>query len=311
MLDLAKFDTTSFIIYCSILLVALVVLLITRKLLHVSFPYFFMGLVGLIVGLIVGSLVSQPLQNLPQPYGRWIPLVVNVFLAVAVIDLFLAQSKPTADFFQKLMTRRSDGSKVFHQILVDTSVLIDGRIEEIAKSGFISGDLFIPDFILQELQTVADNEDHLKRLKGRHGLEILTGLRRIPNIHLKIIETNPRPKEKNDQRVINLARSKNFALLTVDYNLNQVAQIQGIDVLNINQLAEALKPTLLPGEELEVKVIQKGKSKNQGVGYLVDGTMIVVENGGGLVGKVVRCEVERIFHTLAGKMIFVQIKKQD
>jgi len=192
-------------------------------------------------------------------------------------------------------------------IMVDTSALIDGRILEVAKTAFLSGTFIVPKFILHELQQVADSEDHLKRSKGRRGLRVLKELRKLPYFTVEIsdIDTDDSVKEI-DQKLIKLAKDKNAKILTVDYNLNEVARIQDIIVLNINELSNAIKPVYLPGEETEVKVVQKGKERGQGVGYLEDGTMIVVEEGERFLGQTIRCLVHRIFQTEAGRIIFVK-----
>ena len=192
-------------------------------------------------------------------------------------------------------------------VFVDTSSLIDGRILEVAKTAFLSGTLIVPKFILHELQQVADSEDHLKRSKGRRGLRVLKELRKLPYFTVEIsdIDTNESVKEI-DQKLIKIAQDKHAKILTVDYNLNEVARIQDIIVLNINELSNAIKPVYLPGEETEVKVVQKGKERGQGVGYLEDGTMIVVEDGERFLGQTVRCMVHRIFQTEAGRIIFVK-----
>lgn len=292
------------------LVIAVLALVVSRKLLKVSFPYFFMGLLGLIIGLAIGALVSSPLSQLPGIWGRWLPIIFDVFVVVAFLDLFLAQTKPVAEFFQKIFRRfsRITSSRDWesNEIFVDTSVLIDARIVDIVRTGFIFGRLIIPRFILNELQQIADSTDPVKRAKGQRGLESLTLLRKTPNIKLEISEDELKTREKIDAKLVKVARKRKARILTVDYNLNQIAQIQDVPTLNINELATSLRPEMVPGEFMIVKVIQKGKEKGQGVGYLPDGTMIVVEEGEDKIGKTIECEVIRIFQTVAGKMIFVK-----
>lgn len=296
-----------------ILVFSIFVLLVTRKLLRVSFPYFFLGVLGLIIGLAIGSLASAPLSKLPGDYGKWLPLIVDVFITVAVLDLFLGQAKSATVFAHKLLNKigweKEDKSSQKKEIMLDTSILIDGRIEEIARSGFILGKMIVPQFILNELQQVADSGDSLKRAKGRKGLDILDHLQHDQEIDIEIIDEMTHGRDAVDSRLIKIAKIHQAKILTVDYNLNRVAKIQDVKVLNINELAEAIKPVLIPGENIIVKVIQEGKEPGQGVGYLVDGTMIVVEDGMKYLGREVDTEVVRIFQTLAGKMIFVQPKK--
>lgn len=191
-------------------------------------------------------------------------------------------------------------------ILVDTSVIIDGRISDIVQTGFISKTLVVPRFVLAELQNIADSDNQIRRNRGRRGLEILNDLRQSKIVKIELTDEDPQDIKEVDAKLVELAYKHNADILTTDYNLNRVATIQKVKVLNINELAHSLKPVVLPGEELTVKIVQVGKEKNQGVGYLPDGTMIVVENGDKLVGKEIKTEVTRIFQTVAGKMIFVK-----
>lgn len=277
-----------------------------RRLLHVSFPYFFLGLLGLIIGLIIGNLVGRLLGDLPGNFGRWLPIIVNVAIAVGVFDLFLAQAQAANDFIRSIL-KREDRANEF-SVVLDTSVLIDGRIESIVETGFIPGILIIPQVVLKELQKLADARDAMKRSKGKRGLDILANLRNQPRVKIMIVH-EPQTEDTVDAELIRLAQKNNAHLLTLDYNLNQIAHIRGVRVLNINALASALRPVLLPGESLMVNVIQKGKEPGQGVGYLPDGTMIIVEGGDTLVDHEVECEVARIYQTVSGKIVFV-IPKQ-
>lgn len=307
MFNVTLAEQTNVTIFFIVLAVAILLLILTRKLLKISFPYFFMGLLGIIVGLLIGSQAAIPLSKLPGPYGNWVPMIVDVFVTVAALDLFIAQAKPASEFFHKITTKIFGTNELAgNQIIVDTSALIDGRLEHIALSGFILGKMLIPQFVLSELQSVADSDDSLRRAKGRRGMEALDRMQRNSKLPLEIIDDFDSAKEPVDMRLIKVAKKRKAKIMTVDYNLNRIAKIQKVEVLNVNELAESLKPSLIPGEELMVKVIQKGKETGQGVGYLPDGTMIVVENGQNLVGKEVLCEVVRIYHTVAGKMIFVQ-----
>lgn len=310
MYNLDQFNPSDFLLFIIVLVIAIVALFVVRRLLRVSFPYFFMGLLGLIIGLAVGSLVSSPLTRLPGNYGRWLPLIVNVFITVSILDLFLAQARPATQIFRRLSGRWiGETPEPSNLIIIDTSVLIDGRIEEIVQTGFIMAKILIPQFILNELQAVADSEDPLKRAKGRKGLEVLDRLQHEPEIETEIIDELTSSREAVDSKLIKVAKTHQAKILTVDFNLNKIAKIQNVPVLNINELTEAIKPVLIPGEDVLVKIIQEGKESGQGVGYLTDGTMIVVEGGAKLIGREVPCEVVRIFQTVAGKMIFVTPKK--
>ncbi|MCL5407067.1 MAG: PIN domain-containing protein [Patescibacteria group bacterium] len=313
MFNINNVEQTNVTIFLIVLIVAIALLFLTRRLLKISFPYFFMGLLGVIIGLLIGSQVAIPLSKLPGPYGTWVPMIVDVFITVATLDLFIAQAKPASDFFHKIMSKIFGASQELgeNQIVVDTSSLIDGRLEQIAQSGFILGKILIPQFVLVELQNIADSDDSLRRAKGRRGMESLDKMQHNPKIPLEIIDDFEGGKEPVDLRLIKVAKKRKAKIITVDYNLNRIAKIQKVEVLNVNELAESLKPSLIPGEEILVKIIQKGKESGQGVGYLPDGTMIVVEGGENLVGKEVRSEVVRIYHTVAGKMIFVQPRRSS
>lgn len=309
MFDLAATSMEDLALFLAVFVVSIVALVVTRRLLHVSFPYFFMGLLGLILGLIIGGLIGSPLSKLPGEFGRWLPIVINVFVAVGMLDLFLAQTRPVAQYIERIW-----GSALMNapanrfETLIDTSVLIDGRIEQLVDTGFIMGTLIIPQFVLTELQKIADSSDSLKRSRGRRGLDVLRALQQNSHVVCEITQDRLGDKDEVDDKLIRLAKRRGLRLMTLDFNLARVAQIQSITVLNINELAASVRPLLVPGEQLTVKVVQKGKEKGQGVGYLPDGTMIVVEAGDRFVGEDVECEVIRIFQTVAGKMIFVQPK---
>lgn len=313
-MNLADATSQDLLLFIIILAFSVGMLFVTRKLLKVSTPYLFLGLLGIIIGLAIGSLVATPLSKLPGNFGRWLPIIVDVFVTVAILDLFLAQTKSIRYFFQKIMAKigfekEEIGSEKFPEIILDTSVIIDGRIEEIARSGFILGKMIIMQFVLNELQSVADSEDPLKRAKGRKGLEVLDHIQHDQEIQTEIVDELTHTREAVDSKLIKVAIMRKAKILTVDYNLNKVAKIQNVKVLNINELSEAIKPVLIPGENIMVKVLSEGKESGQGVGYLTDGTMIVVEGGDKFIGREVDTEVVRIFQTVAGKMIFVSPKK--
>ncbi len=234
-------------------------------------------------------------------------LVVMFYTQQQFLTQFMARNnKPAKPKPAKVDTATPSGAP---QVLVDTSAIIDGRIADIIKTGFVPGKLLVPRFVLAELQNIADSDDAMRRGRGRRGLEMLNLMRQDPNVELDIIEENPEEIKEVDHKLVYLAKKFNTNILTTDYNLNRVATIDTVKVLNVNELANAIRPVVLPGEELTVKVVQPGKEKNQGVGYLADGTMIVVENGDKLMGKEVTTEVTRIFQTVAGKMIFAAEKK--
>ncbi len=245
-----------------------------------------------------------------------VALVLSLLFTAVVVIMFYTQQQ----FFTQFLARSNKPAKAktpksttpaseAPQVLVDTSAIIDGRIADIIKTGFVPGKLLVPRFVLAELQNIADSDDAMRRGRGRRGLEMLNIMRQDPNVELDIIEENPEDVKEVDHKLVYLAKKFNTNILTTDYNLNRVATIDTVKVLNVNELANAIRPVVLPGEELVVKVVQPGKEKNQGVGYLADGTMIVVENGDKLMGKEVTTEVTRIFQTVAGKMIFATEKR--
>lgn len=228
--------------------------------------------------------------------------VLTATVAILAISvLLLARQNKQPNVTAKSKTKSKPAKS---QILVDTSAIIDGRIADIAKTGFVPGKLLVPRFVLAELQNIADSEDAMRRGRGRRGLEMLNLIRENPAVELDIIEEDPEKVKEVDHKLVYLAREYGTDILTTDYNLNRVATIEKVKVLNINELANSIKAVVIPGEEMQVRVVQKGKEKNQGIAYLADGTMIVVENGDKLLGKEIVVEVTRIFQTVAGKMIF-------
>jgi uncharacterized protein YacL len=192
------------------------------------------------------------------------------------------------------------------RIVVDTSVLIDGRIADIVESGFIVGTLVVPRFVLEEMQHIADSSDTVRRNRGRRGLEILSRIQKGDRSPVEIVEDEAPSIAEVDAKLVDMARRRSHLILTNDFNLNRVAELQGVRVMNVNSLANAVKPALLPGEDLRVKVTSAGKEQGQGVGFLDDGTMVVVENGARLVDRDVDVTVTRVLQTVAGRMIFAQ-----
>lgn len=294
-----------------ICLIIAIGILISVKIVRMNMQRLILVLAGFFVGALGGLLIGTPFAFLPDPYGKIIPPTVGIVGALSIaIALylrkdFLTQFLPKfSNPIKKNSVKMSDKTKPLNQILVDTSAIIDGRIADIVKTGFIPGKLLVPRFVLAELQNIADSDDGMRRARGRRGLEVLNMIRQNPAVELDIIEEDPKQIKEVDAKLVYLAKNYRTDILTTDYNLNRVATIETVRVLNINELAQAIRPVVIPGEELMVKVVQLGKEKNQGVGYLEDGTMIVVENGDKLIGKQVATEVTRIFQTVAGKMIF-------
>ena len=264
---------------------------------------------GLIVGLIVAALLAFPLSFLPWSLGHILPLVAAVICAYMGVSLMLMRRRELNSFLHaRFGSRSEEPSEDGQQMLVDTSAIIDGRIADITQTGFLHGTLVVPRFVLNELQHIADSADPLRRNRGRRGLEMLNRLQKDATTPVEVLDVDARDIADVDGKLVKLAREMHSPVLTNDFNLNRVAELQGVRVLNVNQLANALKPVVLPGEDMTVRVIQEGKEYNQGVAYLDDGTMIVVENGRTLIDKNVDVVVTRVLQTVAGRMIFAQPK---
>lgn len=301
------------------------------------------GAIGLVIGLIIAALLAIPLSQLSFfQLGRWLPTVIAVLCAYLGITIAVLRKEDFGRLTSAAFLGRSrranreerEGDGEEHEeheereertrlrdrigvrgkarnsdkILVDTSAIIDGRIADISQTGFITNTLVVPRFVLEELQHIADSADGLKRNRGRRGLEILQRLKesRVP-IEISDIDAENTPEV--DAKLVKIARQWHCSIITNDFNLNRVAELQGVKVLNINELAHAVKPILLPGEEMQVAIIQDGKESGQGVGYLDDGTMIVVEGGKSFIGSTIDVIVTRVLQTVAGRMIFAHPKQ--
>ncbi len=225
---------------------------------------------------------------------------IESLVIVAVLLLILAE----VTYLVAKLPRQTSGKK--RMIFVDTSVLIDGRIVSIAKSGFIGDTLVIPRSVIGELQFLADNADHDKRTRARHGLDVVKELQEMAEVDVTILQDGSKAKEGVDERLLNLAKKHGGAICTIDYNLNKVAAVEGITVLNVNELAQTLRMAYLPGEKMLLELVQKGNDSHQAVGYLVDGTMVVVEQASKYVGQTVEIEFIRSLQTAAGKMMFAR-----
>jgi uncharacterized protein YacL len=274
---------------------------------------FVTGVVGLLLGLLMGLLLGLPLSQLAPPFGTWLPLGVSVFLGLGMVGLTVAKRRDLLLAAEAVgLIRRSPSDETGAagpgepRIVVDTSAIIDGRIAEIVESGFIYGTLVIPRFVLDELQHIADSSDALRRNRGRRGLEILNRMQKEPGTPVEIVEDDVPGVAEVDAKLVALAKARSRVILTNDFNLNRVAELQGVRVMNINSLANAVKPAVLPGEEIRVRVIQEGKEAGQGVGFLDDGTMIVVEGGARHIDHDIDVSVTRVLQTVAGRMIFAQ-----
>lgn len=270
--------------------------------------------VGLIIGLIIAALISLPINSLDiLPLIKTIlMIVVYVLLGYLGISISHKNSEFVTDIIKKIPKEKDQKPKKNtskEQKILDTSVIIDGRIFDICKTGFVEGIIVIPRFVLAELQYIADSSDGLKRNRGRRGLDVLNRIQKELDIEVVISEKDYPNINEVDAKLLKLAQDTKSKVVTNDYNLNKVAEFQGVYVLNINELANAVKPVVLPGEEMVVHVIKDGKESGQGVAYLDDGTMIVVENGRKYVGDTIEVTVTSVLQTAAGRMIFAKPKK--
>jgi uncharacterized protein YacL len=257
---------------------------------------------GLSFGLLLSALLAIPLAALPAPFGQYLPFIVA--LALAYFGATLAGSDPDTylgPFRDRFGFNSHNGTGNY--IVLDTSVIIDGRIADVAETGFIAQALLVPRFVLAELQQIADSSDPLRRNRGRRGLEVLNRLQRSEAVRVEITDRDPGGDDV-DRKLMRLAEELRCPIMTNDFNLNRVAEIQGRRVLNLNELANAVKTLLLPGETISLEIIQEGKEFGQGVGYLDDGTMVVVEDGREHIGQTVAVTVSRVLQTVAGRMIF-------
>ena len=287
------------------------------------------AVVGLVVGLVVASLVSIPFYSISGAIGVAVPAVISVALGWGGMWLGIQRERdiraimPGLDIQDHPLVAGPDrddsvtgldtlpaGSlkhaKGDNTILVDTSAIIDGRIADLTVTGFINGSLLVPRFVLDELRHIADSSDSLRRNRGRRGLEVLGRLRKDSSVPLQVLDVGVDNGVEVDARLVELARGMKSSILTTDYNLNRVAEIQGVKVLNVNELANAVKSIVLPGEALRVDIVQEGKEAGQGVAYLDDGTMVVVENGRRYINSSHEVQVTRVLQTAAGRIIFAQ-----
>ncbi|MEO7665031.1 MAG: PIN domain-containing protein [Candidatus Limnocylindrales bacterium] len=288
---------------------------VVRGVQQLSTAEFVTAVIGLLLGLLMGVLLGSPLSNFDGPLGTWLPIAVSLFLGLGMVGLTVAKRQDLMLAAEAIgLVRRPDpeasGRQGDPHIVVDSSAIIDGRIAEIVESGFLFGTLVVPRFVLDEIQHIADSPDSLRRNRGRRGLEILARMQKDAPTPVIVVEDDVPEVSEVDAKLVALSKRYSRAVLTNDFNLNRVAELQGVRVLNINSLANAVKPALLPGEELRIRVIQQGKESNQGVGFLDDGTMIVVEGGSRFIDSEVDVTVTRVLQTVAGRMIFAQ-PRQD
>lgn len=268
------------------------------------------GTVGLLIGLIIANLIGFAFARLPI-IGAYGPIVFNLVFGYAGMSIAVHKKAEVpgllANFRLGRQSKERSVKKTESTKLLDTSSIIDGRIAELCATGFLEGPLLVPVFVLEELQLIADSADLLKRTKGRRGLDILKQMQEDGHVDVRIINDDFDDIQGVDSKLVRLGRELKAKVITNDYNLNKVAELQGVVVLNINDLANAMKPARVPGEEMTVLIVKAGKEENQGIAYLEDGTMIVVENGQKYIGMSVPVTVTSVLQTSAGRMIFVKV----
>ncbi len=293
------------------LLLAALTLLIEKGLKKIPLKNLLGSFVGLILGIMVPNLLSNVFfSNLDNYQQTILPLLSVLYGVCGYIGLRIGFKKgeeihlPGWKLFSKSVPQ-SENMKI-----LDTSVIIDGRIADITETGFLEGALIIPQFILNELQHIADSSDSIKRTRGKRGLEVLHHIQKQARVDVRIMDRDYPAVKEVDSKLIELAKEVRGKIITNDSNLNKVAELQGIEVLNINELANSLKPVVLPGEEINVKILKEGKEMGQGVAYLDDGTMIVVDNGRRQMGKTIDVTVTSVLQTPAGRMIFARPKEE-
>ncbi len=283
---------------------------IRRRIRQVPAAQLVAGAIGLIIGLIIAVLLAFPLSFLPSPFREVMPLLAAIGCASLGMYTLIARQQDIAHLLSGRWPMREpkDGSAPPAErfILLDTSVIIDGRIADISQTGFLSDTILVPRFVLNELQHIADSSDVLRRNRGRRGLDILNKLQKDSLAPIRITDMDVEDVREVDDKLVILAKRLRCPILTNDYNLNRVAELQGVRILNVNELANAVKTVFLPGESMQVHVIQEGKEIGQGVAYLDDGTMVVVEEGRRHMNTRIQVIVTKVLQTAAGRMIFAR-----
>ena len=291
---------------------------IRKRLGRLSAETLFAGLIGMVVGLLTAALLAFPLSLLPKPFGQVLPFVGVLAFSWLGVSLFVMRQGDIMGLLSALSgrggeagTSSSSWTNLNRTILLDTSVIFDGRVADIAKTGFLPGTLLIPRFVLNELQYIADSPDGLLRQRGRRGMEVLADLQKIPSILVRISDINAEGVREVDDKLVVLAKQLKCPILTNDFNLNRIAELQGVTILNINELANAVKSVVLPAERMTLNIFQEGKEYGQGVGYMDDGTMVVVENGHDFIGEYKEVVVTKVLQTAAGRMVFARVEEEN
>lgn len=265
--------------------------------------FYFLGVpLGLFLTVLIRNIISTP---------DWVTVAMAIVLCYLSVVALESLKEQASFYFPTNLAPAASESDLYRPKLLDTNVIIDGRIADVCRAGFVEGPILVPKFIVEELQQIADSSDSLKRARGRRGLDILTQMQKEMDLQVPDSNNGDSIDEEVDARLVRFAKQSNSAIITNDYNLNKVAGLQGVDVMNVNELANALKPVVLPGEEMQVAVIKEGKEKEQGIGYLDDGTMIVVEGARKRLDETLMVVVTSVLQTVQGKMIFAKIKDTE
>ena len=268
--------------------------------------------IGLALALVIAALITLPLSHLPEPWDEYSPIVSAILLCIFFVPVMLIHGRGVTRFFFSTYPKpahnkgRNNG-----QLILDTNAIIDGRIADVVQTGFIEGTLLIPRFVLDELRHIADSQDPTRRVRGRRGLDMLNQLQRGSDIPVHISNIDFSDTREVDAKLIRLAKTIHCPIVSNDMNLNRAASLEGVKVLNINELANAVKSVVLQGESIAIVIVQEGKEPGQGIGFLDDGTMIVVEGGRRHINQEIEVSVTRVLQTAAGKMIFAQLKGQN
>jgi len=274
-----------------------------QRLVSTPLPDLLSGLLGMIVGLVIAVLIGVFVRDLP--YGIPLSFVLALLLALLGASVGITRREElTALFFGGAV--QGDAGHRLSAVLLDTSVIIDGRILDIAKTGFVDMPLTVLSSVLRELQLVADSADATRRRRGRRGLDVLTDMQKEPGINLQVVDDDVSPSTEIDAHLVRTAKRRGWAIMTNDFNLNRIARLEGVSVLNLNELAQAMRPVAIPGEEIVVMIAREGKEPGQGVGSLDDGTMVVVQNGRRLMNQTITAVVTSVIQTSAGRMIFAE-----
>lgn len=278
-------------------------------------------LLGALAGMVAAGSLNPYLKDFPGMVSYTAVAVLVIASSIGFGLLWPVQAKVPVVAPQPTLGPRADKAAANDDTkpatitesktkILDTSIIIDGRIIDIAATGFLEPPFLVPNFVLREIQLISDSPDAIKRNRGRRGLDMLNQLQKRSDLEVKISYKDYTETREVDQKLIRLAKDTGGYLVTNDFNLNKVAELQGVRVLNMNNLANALKPVVLPGEEIELQVVKEGKDENQGIAYLEDGTMVVIEGGGKLIGKKVKINVTSVIQTNAGKMVFTKLAQK-